>query len=68
MKDIGLWGWISFILVIVGALNWGFIGLINANIVGSIFGGGSTLLSRLVYILVGVSAGYLIYLFFIKKA
>lgn len=51
---------ITFILVIIGALNWGLIGAFNLNLVTLIFGD-ETLLTRIVYILVGLSA--IIYLF-----
>ena len=46
---------IALVLVIVGALNWGLVGLFNVDIVATIFGDMSTL-SRVVYSLVGVSA------------
>lgn len=46
---------ISFILVIIGALNWGLVGLFNFNLVSTIFGD-MTFLSRTVYILVGLAA------------
>lgn len=46
---------ITLILVIVGGLNWGLVGIFNFDLVAAILGTGS-LLSRLVYILVGVSA------------
>lgn len=46
---------ITLILVIVGGLNWGLVGLLDFDLVAAIFGAGS-LLSRLVYILVGLSA------------
>ncbi len=45
----------SYILVLIGALNWGLIGLFDFNLVTFIFGE-MTALTRLVYILVGVSA------------
>lgn len=48
---------LTLLLIIVGGLNWGLVGLANFNLVDAIFGAGSTL-SRLVYILVGVSAVY----------
>lgn len=43
--------------VIIGALNWGFVGLANFDPVAAIMGDGS-LLSRLVYLLVGLSGVY----------
>lgn len=45
----------TLILVIVGGLNWGLVGLFNFDLVAALFGDGS-LLSRIVYILVGLSA------------
>ena len=46
---------ITLILVIVGGLNWGLVGLLDFNLVAALFGEMSTL-SRIVYILVGLSA------------
>lgn len=48
---------VAFVLVIVGALNWGLIGLLKFNLVEAIFGMG--FLTTLVYVLVGVSAAYI---------
>ena len=45
------------VLLVVGGLNWGLVGLFNFDLVGSIFGNMS-FISRLVYILVGISALY----------
>lgn len=46
---------VSYILVIIGALNWGLVGLFNFDLVAAIFGD-MTLLSRIVYSLVGIAA------------
>ena len=48
---------IAVILTLVGALDWGLVGLFGFDLVAAIFGIGS-LLSRIVYILVGASAVY----------
>ncbi|MBQ6516103.1 DUF378 domain-containing protein [bacterium] len=45
----------SYALVIIGALNWGLIGLFGFDLVAAVFGEMS-LISRVVYTLVGVSA------------
>ncbi|MBN8925044.1 MAG: DUF378 domain-containing protein [Rhodospirillales bacterium 69-11] len=45
---------VTLILVIVGGLNWGLIGLFGFNLVTAIFG--LTVLTPIVYILVGLSA------------
>jgi uncharacterized protein len=42
-------------LVIIGALNWLLVGLFQFDLVASIFGGQQSLLSRIVYLLVGIS-------------
>lgn len=51
---------ISFVLVIIGGLNWLLVGLFGID-VGMIFGGQGALISRIIYILVGLSAIYLIF-------
>ena len=43
------------ILVLIGALNWGLVGLFDSNLVSFLFGD-MTLLSRVIYSLVGISA------------
>lgn len=56
---------IALILVIIGALNWGLIGIFDFNLVDSIFGDMS-LISRIVYGLVGISGLWCIRLLFVK--
>ena len=46
---------VTLILLIVGGLNWGLVGLANFDLVAAIFGEMSPL-SRIVYLLVGLSA------------
>jgi len=46
---------IGLILVVVGAFNWGLVGLLNFDLVAFLFGAGS-LLTRAVYVLVAVGA------------
>ena len=45
------------ILLVVGGLNWGLVGLADFDLVATVFGGGS-MLSRLVYVVVGLGAVY----------
>ncbi|QQG44399.1 MAG: DUF378 domain-containing protein [Candidatus Roizmanbacteria bacterium] len=49
---------ITFIIVLIGAFNWGLIGLFDFDLVTSIFGSG-TLLTRVTYVIIGLSAIYL---------
>ena len=46
---------IALILVIVGALNWGGVGLFGFDTVAFLFGGQAAVLSRIVYALVGLA-------------
>lgn len=46
---------IALVLLIIGGLNWGLVGLFNFDLVAALFGPMSPL-SRIVYVLVGVSA------------
>ena len=47
--------WVALVLLIVGGLNWGLVGLFKFNLVSTIFGEMS-ILARLVYVAVAVSA------------
>lgn len=48
----------ALILVIIGALNWGLIGLFSFDLVATLFGGQTALISRVVYSLVGLAGLY----------
>ncbi|MDH4157491.1 MAG: DUF378 domain-containing protein [candidate division Zixibacteria bacterium] len=54
MKSIDV---IVAVLLVVGGLNWGLVGLMSFDLVGLIFGSMSAL-SRVVYVVVGLSAIY----------
>ena len=45
---------IALVLIIIGAINWGLVGIFNFNLVDAIFGAMS-IISRIIYILVGIS-------------
>ena len=51
--------YIALTIAIIGAVNWGLIGLFGFNLVAFLFGD-MTLLARIVYTLVGLSGVYLI--------
>ncbi len=46
---------ISLLIVIIGALNWGLIGIFNFNLVAFIFDNISVVVSRIIYALVGIA-------------
>ena len=55
---------LALVLVIIGALNWGLIGLLEFDLVATLFGGSTSFLSRTVYALVGIAGIYAITLLF----
>ena len=55
----------ALVLTIIGALNWGMIGLFNFDLVASIFGS-MTIVSRTIYTLVGIAGLINIMLFFVN--
>ena len=57
---------IALVLVIIGAIVWGLIGLFNFNLVEAIFGN-MTVISRIIYTLVGISGLWAIKLLFDNK-
>jgi len=58
MKNLNAIDWLAIILTIIGGINWGLVGAIKLDLVSTIFGAGT--ITRVVYILVGVSALYLL--------
>ena len=54
MKALGI---VTAVLIVVGGLNWGLVGILKFDLVATILGN-MTMLSRLVYALVGISAIY----------
>lgn len=54
---------IALILVIIGALNWGLIGFFQFDLVASLFGGSTSMVSRTIYALVGIAGLYAISFF-----
>jgi len=60
MKKMNAVDWVAFVLVIVGALNWGLVGFFQYDLVANIFGGPAAIISRIVYALVGLAALWMI--------
>ena len=50
--------YIALSLVILGAVNWGLIGLFRFDLIGTVFGGMETILSRIIYTLVALAGLY----------
>lgn len=58
---------LSLILVVIGAINWGSIGLFQFDIVAWIFGGQDALISRIIYTLVALAGVWCISLLFRER-
>ena len=46
---------IALALIIVGALNWGLVGLFQFDLIATIFGSSENIIARIIYILVAIS-------------
>ena len=51
--------WVAIVLSAIGAINWGFVGLFDFNLVSALFGPMSTL-SRIIFVVVGLAGIYLV--------
>ncbi len=56
--------WVAWVLVVVGAINWGLV-VFNVNLVQTLFGMGT--LTQLVYSLVGLAGLYFVWMALTKK-
>lgn len=54
----------ALILAIIGALNWGSIGLFKFDLVGALFGGQLSVMSRIIFTIVGLAGIWCISLLF----
>jgi hypothetical protein len=59
MNKLNTWDWVAFVLLVVGGLNWLLVGLFGFDLVATLFGG-TSILSRVIYVLVGAGAVYFI--------
>lgn len=57
---------ISLALLAIGGINWGLVGIFNFNLVDAIFGVGSVV-SAIIYVLVGISALWLLLNTFVSR-
>ena len=58
---------IALLLVVVGALNWGIIGLFGLDLVAFVFGGQMAVISRVIYALVGLGGLWCVSLLFRER-
>lgn len=58
MQKLNIADWLALVLVLVGALNWGLVGILEFDLVATLFGEMS-LLTRIIYAIVGIAALYI---------
>lgn len=46
---------ICLVLIIIGAINWAFVGLFGIDLVASLFGGTDNIIARIIYIVIGMA-------------
>ncbi|MDY3224350.1 MAG: DUF378 domain-containing protein [Candidatus Faecousia sp.] len=59
---------VALILSIIGSINWGLVGIFQFDLVAWLFGGAGSLLSRLVYTIVGLAGLWCISFLFRRKS
>ncbi len=47
---------LALVLMIIGGINWGLVGLFQYDLVAALFGGAAGVVSRIIYVLVGLAA------------
>ena len=67
LKDMIIANLIAYIILLIGGLNWGLVGIFNWNLVGAIMGGPLAVGAVIIYILVFISAIWLIISPFITR-
>jgi len=55
---------LALVLVIIGALNWGLVGLFQFDLVGWLFGGMDSVVSRIIFVVVALAGIWCINLLF----
>lgn len=64
MKGVKKMDKTALALVIIGAINWGLIGIFGFDLVGALFGGQMSVISRIIYTVVGLSGLWAITILF----
>jgi len=64
LRSWNLYSYACFILLLIGGIDLGLYGIFGVNLLHAIFGG---MLARLICFVIGIAAGYLIYLLVLEK-
>ena len=55
--------WTALTLVIIGAINWGLIGLFRFDLIATLFGGMESAIARVIYVIIGLAGLYCLSLY-----
>ena len=66
-KGVNFMDRLSLLLVIVGAVNWGLVGLFQFDLIAFLFGGQASLISRVLYTIVGAAGVWSISMLFTSR-
>lgn len=58
---------IALLLIIIGALNWGLVGLFSFDLVAWIFGGAGAIISRIIYTIIALAGVWCISMLFMDN-
>jgi uncharacterized membrane protein YuzA (DUF378 family) len=59
---------LALVLLVIGGLNWGLVGLFGFDLIAWLFGGSGAVISRIVYVIIALSAIWCISFFFKDRA
>ncbi len=63
-----MWDKLALILLVIGGINWGLVGIFELDLVAFLFGGAASIVSRVIYILVALSAVWCITFLFRSRS
>ena len=55
--------WTALTLIVIGAVNWGLIGLFRIDLIATLFGGMESAISRIIYVIIGLAGLYCLSLY-----
>lgn len=58
MRTVKVLDFIALLFIIIGAINWGLIAFFQLDLVATLFGGATSIVSRIIYAIVGISGIY----------
>ena len=67
MKAMAIVNKIALILIIIGALNWGLVGLFSFDLVAWITGSAASVLARIIYVLIALAGVWSISMLFMEE-